>query len=60
MDKKFNIIMGILTVICFAVSIIGLIITKSHWFLLPIPALVFINMIIVVYIIIKSSIKKGK
>lgn len=60
MDKKFNIIMGILTVICFAVSIIGLIITKSHWFLLPIPTLVFINMIIVVCIIIKSSIKKGK
>lgn len=60
MDKKFNIIMGILTVICFAVSLIGLVITKSHWFLLPIPALVFINMIIVVYIIIKSSIKKGK
>lgn len=60
MGNKFNLILGILTVICFAVSVIGLVLTKSHWFILPIPALFVASFIAVLIIAIKAKIKDKK
>lgn len=59
MGNKFNIILGILTVLCFAVSVTGLTLTQSHWFLLPIPILFVASFVAVLVTLVKSS-KKDK
>lgn len=55
MSNKTNIILGVINLVITIISLVGLVVTKSHWFLLPIPVFILLNAIFVLYIVIKAK-----